>query len=46
MVNFEAEPGGFFKFGETILTRIASKRFQTQLETAKEILETPVPAQR
>jgi len=46
VANFEGEPGGFFKFGETILTRIATKQFQAQLETAKEILEAPVPAQR
>lgn len=46
VANFEGEPGGFFKFGEAILTRIASKQFQAQLETAKEILEAEVPAHR
>jgi len=42
---FDGEPGGFFKIGEPILTRIAKKQFQTQLETAKEPLEAEVPAE-
>ena len=46
VANFEGEPGGFFKFGETILTRIAQKQFQAQIDTAKEILEAQVPAHR
>jgi uncharacterized protein YndB with AHSA1/START domain len=43
---FDGEPGGFFKIGEPILARIAKKQFQTQLETAKELLEAQVPAAR
>jgi uncharacterized protein YndB with AHSA1/START domain len=42
---FDGEPGGFFKIGEPILARIAKKQFQTQLDTAKELLEAQVPAQ-
>ena len=42
---FEGDPGAFFKLGEPILTRIAKKQFQAQLETAKELLEAQVPAQ-
>lgn len=42
----EGEPGGFFKLGEPILVRIAKKQFQAQLDTAKELLEAPVPAER
>jgi uncharacterized protein YndB with AHSA1/START domain len=42
---FDGEPGGFFKIGEPILARIAKKQFQTQLETAKELLEAQVPVQ-
>ncbi len=42
---FEGEPGGFFKLGEQILTRIAKKQFQAQLDTAKELLEAHVPAE-
>jgi uncharacterized protein YndB with AHSA1/START domain len=43
---FEGEPGGFFKVGEPILARIAKKQFQAQLDTAKELLEAQVPAER
>jgi uncharacterized protein YndB with AHSA1/START domain len=43
---FDGEPAGFFKIGEPILARIAKKQFQTQLETAKELLEAQVPAAR
>jgi uncharacterized protein YndB with AHSA1/START domain len=43
---FEGEPAGFFKIGEPILARIAKKQFQAQLDTAKELLEAQVPAQR
>ena len=42
----QGEPGGFFKIGEQILTRIAKKQFQAQLDTAKELLEAQVPAER
>lgn len=42
---FEGEPGGFFKLSEPILTRIARKQFQAQLETAKELMEAQVPAE-
>jgi uncharacterized protein YndB with AHSA1/START domain len=43
---FEGEPAGFFKIGEPILARISKKQFQTQLDTAKELLEAQVPAER
>jgi len=43
--QFETDAGGFFKIGEPILARIAKKQFQTQLDTAKELLEAQVPAQ-
>ncbi len=43
---FDGDPGGFFKLGEPILARIAKKQFQAQLETAKELLEAQVPAER
>jgi uncharacterized protein YndB with AHSA1/START domain len=43
---FEGEPGGFFRVGEPILARISKNQFQTQLETAKELLEAQVPAQK
>ena len=42
---FDGEPGGFFKIGEPILAKIAKKQFQTQLDTAKELLEAQVPVQ-
>lgn len=42
----EGEPGGFFKLGEPILIRIGKKQFQAQLDTAKELLEAQVPAQK
>lgn len=42
---FDSEPGGFFKIGEPILAKIAKKQFQTQLDTAKELLEAQVPVQ-
>jgi len=45
VVVFDGEPGGFFKIGEPILARITKKQFQTQLDTAKELLEAQVPAQ-
>ena len=41
----EGEPGGFFKIGEPILVRIAKKQFQAQLDTMKELLEAPTPAE-
>ena len=43
---FDGDPSGFFKLGEPILARIAKKQFQAQLDTAKELLEAQVPAQR
>jgi uncharacterized protein YndB with AHSA1/START domain len=43
--TLEGEPGGFFKLGEPILTRIAKKQFQTQLDTLKELLEARTPAE-
>jgi uncharacterized protein YndB with AHSA1/START domain len=46
VVVMEGEPGGFFKVGETILARIAKKQMQAQLDTAKELLEAQVPAER
>ena len=46
VASFEGEPGGFFKLGEPILTRIAKKQFQAQLDTLKELLEAQVPANR
>lgn len=46
VATFEGEPGGFFRIGEPVLARIAKKQFQTQLETAKELLEAQVPAER
>jgi len=46
IAGLEGEPGGFFKIGEPILTRIAKKQFQAQLDTAKELLEAQVPAER
>ena len=42
---FDGEPGGFFKIGEPSLAKIAKKQFQTQLDTAKELLEAQVPVQ-
>ena len=42
---FEGEPGGFFKLGEPILTRIAKKQFQAQVDTVKELLEARTPAE-
>ena len=36
---------GFFKIGEPILVRIAKKQFQAQLDTMKELLEAPTPAE-
>jgi uncharacterized protein YndB with AHSA1/START domain len=46
VVALEGEPGGFFKVGEPILVRIAKKQLQAQLDTAKELLEAQVPAER
>jgi len=46
IAGLEGEPGGFFKIGEPILTRIANKQCQAQLDTAKELLEAQVPAER
>jgi len=46
VVMMEGEPGGFFKVGEPILARIAKKQMQAQLDTAKELLEAQVPAER
>ncbi len=46
VVVMEGEPGGFFKVGEQILARIAKKQMQAQLDTAKELLEAQVPAER
>ena len=45
VTTLEGEPAGFFKIGEPILARIAKRQFQTQLDTAKELLEAQVPAQ-
>jgi hypothetical protein len=44
VTTLEGEPGGFFKVGEPIVVRIAKRQFQTQLDTAKELLEARVPA--
>jgi uncharacterized protein YndB with AHSA1/START domain len=43
--TFEGEPGGFFKLGEPIVSRIAKKQFQAQLDTLKELLEARAPAE-
>ena len=43
---FDGDPSGFFKLGEPILARIAKNQFQAQFDTAKELLEAQVPAQR
>ncbi len=46
VVVMEGEPGGFFKVGEPILARIVKKQMMAQLDTAKELLEAQVPAER
>jgi len=46
VATYEADPGAFFKLGESIVSRIAKKQLQAQLETVKELLEAAVPAQR
>ena len=43
--TIEVEPGGFFKIGEPILTRILKKQLQAQLDTLKELLEARTPAE-
>ncbi len=35
----EAEPGGFFKLAEPIVARTAERRFKTDFETLKDLLE-------
>ena len=42
----EGELGGFFKLSEPIFARIMKKQLQAQYETAKELLEAQVPAER
>jgi uncharacterized protein YndB with AHSA1/START domain len=42
----EGQPGGFFKLGEGILTRVLKKQLQAQFETAKELLEAQVLAEK
>ena len=42
----EGDPSGFFKLGEPILARIMTKQLEAQFDTAKELLEAQVPAQR
>lgn len=43
---YDAEPGAFFRFGESIVGKIAKKQLQAQLDTVKDILEALVPAER
>ena len=46
VVVLEADPGGFFRLAEPILSRIMKKQGQAQLDTVKEILEAEVPAEK
>jgi hypothetical protein len=42
----EAEPGGFFKLGEPLLTPIVTRHFKNSLENLKDLIEVEalVPA--